>query len=484
MSLIKHSLYILCTLTLITGCNHQPTLSTPIERHAYKLIFDNKIVGKFITEQYQVNDIIKNIETLEIKNQFKGMDATVTRIIETHEESQNGKVLRFSKLYDSPLAKKEFLAEAKDNLWSWQEKRGTTIRSGASDLSDDFLLHRGLRIKMKKLIKTQNSFVYSEWNTKNKAFDKVHLKIKGFDKNKNAWSIGQSYPDSSDKKSSIFWVDKDFNWVELHMNYLGKDLKLIRCDDECEKETLEALRPLDYQMLASPYRITEAALKGKIRYQIQMHSTQSPPTTEEQQVRKKENSWILDICADCETNKTVDHPENLADYLHETDWMETNDADLIESVTQSIKSSDTADEKMKALAKATRKRLEPKLQFSGYATALQAFNHRGGDCTEYAILLGAMGRIAKIPTRVVFGLSYSREYFHGKKHVFVPHAWVQAWVDGQWKSYDAGLENFDAGHIALIISDGDQQDFSKMFAHFSELKIISAQQVINKNRHQ
>ena len=43
----------------------------------------------------------------------------------------------------------------------------------------------------------------------------------------------------------------------------------------------------------------------------------------------------------------------------------------------------------------------------------------------------------------------------GVPHVFAPHAWVQAWDGTRWTSYDAALGRFDAGHIALMIGDGD-----------------------------
>jgi hypothetical protein len=43
--------------------------------------------------------------------------------------------------------------------------------------------------------------------------------------------------------------------------------------------------------------------------------------------------------------------------------------------------------------------------------------------------------------------------------VFVPHAWMQAWVDGRWQSYDAALAGFDAGHIAFSSGDGDPWRF-------------------------
>ena len=80
---------------------------------------------------------------------------------------------------------------------------------------------------------------------------------------------------------------------------------------------------------------------------------------------------------------------------------------------------------------------------------------RAGDCTEAAVLLAALGRAAGIPTRVVSGLVYSRDAYHGIGNVFMPHSWVLAYVDGEWKSFDSALDRFDSTHIALVVGDGD-----------------------------
>jgi len=41
--------------------------------------------------------------------------------------------------------------------------------------------------------------------------------------------------------------------------------------------------------------------------------------------------------------------------------------------------------------------------------------------------------------------------------VFVPHAWVQAFIDDRWHSYDAALHGFDAGHIGIILGATEWQ---------------------------
>jgi transglutaminase superfamily protein len=102
----------------------------------------------------------------------------------------------------------------------------------------------------------------------------------------------------------------------------------------------------------------------------------------------------------------------------------------------------------------------PRVDFAGHYSALDTVVRRAGDCTEAAVLLAAFGRAARIPTRVVSGLVYSRENYHGVGNVFMPHSWVVAFVDGEWKSFDAALDRFDATHIALTVGDGDPRSIA------------------------
>ncbi len=108
----------------------------------------------------------------------------------------------------------------------------------------------------------------------------------------------------------------------------------------------------------------------------------------------------------------------------------------------------------------------------GYASALEVAKNPEGDCTEHAVLLAALGRALGIPTRVVDGLVYV-DYYAGGEHVFVPHAWAQAYVDGRWRSFDAALHGFDAGHIALSVGDGDPWRFYAGFNTLGRLRIES-----------
>ncbi len=110
----------------------------------------------------------------------------------------------------------------------------------------------------------------------------------------------------------------------------------------------------------------------------------------------------------------------------------------------------------------------------GYATALEAAESREGDCTEHALLLAAMFRASGLPSRVASGLAYAKT-FMGRRHVMVPHAWTQALIEDRWYSFDAALNGFDAGHIALAHGDGDPVHFFGMANLIGNVRFLSAE---------
>src|SRR5690349_17128588 len=84
-----------------------------------------------------------------------------------------------------------------------------------------------------------------------------------------------------------------------------------------------------------------------------------------------------------------------------------------------------------------------------------------------------MARAQGIPARVVTGMVYA-DRFAGTSQLFIPHQWVQAWVDGRWQSFDAALRHFDSTHLALASGDGDPWHFAATTQLFGNLHIREA----------
>lgn len=98
-------------------------------------------------------------------------------------------------------------------------------------------------------------------------------------------------------------------------------------------------------------------------------------------------------------------------------------------------------------------------------TALDALHDRRGECQSHTNLFTALSRAAGIPTKVVNGLVYSRE-FKG----FLYHAWPEVWV-GEWRALDPTLgQNYvDATHIKL--SEGNYAGALKLMEFIGQVNI-------------
>ena len=78
-------------------------------------------------------------------------------------------------------------------------------------------------------------------------------------------------------------------------------------------------------------------------------------------------------------------------------------------------------------------------------TALDALLEKRGECQSHTFLFAALARASGIPTRIVNGLVYSKEY-----EGFLYHAWPEVFL-GEWKAMDPtfGQDRADATHIKL-----------------------------------
>jgi Transglutaminase-like superfamily len=214
-------------------------------------------------------------------------------------------------------------------------------------------------------------------------------------------------------------------------------------------------RALRASMVRSPYRISDAAMQGHIRYRFSFADGLgfALPETGEQRAAAGAGGVALDICRDCGPGLAHD-PASLADALRPTMWMQSDDRRIL-AIARPIARLHVSDaRKMDLLVRAAQPYLT-RIDFAGHFSALETLQRRAGDCTEASVLLAALGRAAGIPTRVVNGLAYSRPLYHGVSNVFMPHSWTLAYVDGAWRSFDLALGNFDATHIALTVGDGD-----------------------------
>jgi transglutaminase-like putative cysteine protease len=268
--------------------------------------------------------------------------------------------------------------------------------------------------------------------------------------------VTTNVPGSAPRVES-WWIDSRARIARRERTLYGAPMRWDACEKNCNAGVAKPFDLMARLVVASPNRIPQSALDGPIRYVISRSDGIAPrlPVTNEQDVVVDGQTAVLTICRTC--GKTVPPSDaERRNYLASNAWVQTNAREVREFARRSS-GNGTPRQIMAQLVDAVRNHMTGEVNFLGYASATQALAGRSGDCGEFSVLLAAAARARGIPTRLVVGLVYAGR-FSGKKDVFSPHVWVQAWTGDRWTSYDAGLERFDATHIALGLGDGDPRN--------------------------
>ena len=272
------------------------------------------------------------------------------------------------------------------------------------------------------------------------------------------------------------WVDQDQTAYKVSMPIMGVDLVLLACDRACatapnqgsdvfERTLMPSPQAFDRQQLAAPMRYTLAPKGGS--------PTLDLPQTDEQRVEVHGGERIVTVDPQAPTRSTG---KPAADDFKANDWLQSDAPDVIALARKAAGEAATPAERMRRIERFVRGYIQDKSLDVGYASALEVVRKPEGDCTEHAVLVAALGRALGIATRVVDGLAYAPG-FAGKDQVFVPHAWAQAFVDGHWRSFDAALPGFDAGHIVLAVGDGDPWKFYAGLDLLGRIELRTAESV-------
>ncbi|MBN8726160.1 MAG: transglutaminase domain-containing protein [Xanthomonadales bacterium] len=255
------------------------------------------------------------------------------------------------------------------------------------------------------------------------------------------------------------WVDAEHDVHKMVMPMLGVELTLLACDRAC---ALAANQPGDIfarSLLRSPRPLSRGELAGALRYTLEIRGDGDSagfPDTHHQAARRGDGHWRVTVDAAGAAGHS-NAPPRAADSAP-SEWLQSSAPDIIALARRAVGDAEAPAARMQRIEAFVRGYIQDKTLGVGYASALEVARNPQGDCTEHALLLAALGRAAGVPTRVVFGLAYTPS-FAGQEQVFVPHAWTEAYVDGNWQGFDAALAGFDAGHLALSIGDGDPWRF-------------------------
>jgi hypothetical protein len=281
-------------------------------------------------------------------------------------------------------------------------------------------------------------------------------------------------PDAPTRSTS--WVDEEGNVRKLTLPVLGYELTMLACSRACAQAPNQPADILTHAMVSAPM-LTPDELQHGVRLSVSATDHGTPlhfATTDEQRVVATDKGFELHIAPLALAALNGAEPPPAAADAQANDWLQSDAPEIRKLAHEGAGDAATPREQMQRLEEFVRRFIRTKDLNVGYASALEVAKNPEGDCTEHAVLLAALGRALGIPTRVIDGLAYT-DHYAGAEHVFVPHAWAQAWIDGHWQSFDAALFGFDAGHIALSVGDGDPWRFYAGFDTLGRMRVDAVQ---------
>lgn len=269
------------------------------------------------------------------------------------------------------------------------------------------------------------------------------------------------------------WLDEEGFARKGSMDLIGQRLEMLACSEACalapnqdvdmfRSAIVEAPRPLTYNLRNAP-------LHYRVYLSDYRDSAPFIKTDEQRVIPLSKGHWQIDVTWPSPGGQPPPQPKDSAPNA----WLQSDALEIRELAAKVVGTARDNRDKMRKLRSFVSDYITQHGLDVGYASALEVLHFRQGDCTEYAVLLAALARAQGIPTRVISGMVYADRYA-GASHVFLPHQWVQAWVDGRWESYDPAMRRFDSTHIALASGDGDPWNFYEANRLFGSIHITEA----------
>jgi hypothetical protein len=280
------------------------------------------------------------------------------------------------------------------------------------------------------------------------------------------------------------FVDKECDAQKTIMPMMGMNMEIVSCTEAYAKSLNGPADFFDTALVASPKVLTPADLGGTVSYELEPKGGGAQllvPSSDEQQVTNPQmkNGALVVRVSKVAAPAGVPFPysgsaEVAIESLKPSTWVQSDAKEIIALARKAVGNTRDTVVAVKRIQEFVRAYIKKKDLSVGYASALEVVKGREGDCTEHAVLTAALCRAVGIPARVATGVAYAPEFI-GKRDVFVPHEWAQAYIGGTWISIDAALNGFDAGHIALGYGNGDPFSFFGLINTMGNFKITGVE---------
>jgi len=257
------------------------------------------------------------------------------------------------------------------------------------------------------------------------------------------------------------WVTEDGTTLKSQMELMGLAIETYRTDKQTATQEIEAPELfLNTLVRADKHIDRQAARRLRLLLRVTGDGDGMPelPATGMQKPGKRtQDSVVLEISRlDHEALGQARLPAaggDLAEYLRPNIWINSDDPQVIAMARDAAGEATAPYEIADRLRRYVTDIIQDKSLSVGFASASEVCRNKEGDCSEHAVLLAALGRVHRIPSRVVIGLVYV-PWFAGSADVFGFHMWTQFRLGDQWVDFDAAQRESDCNptHIAVLTS--------------------------------
>ncbi|MCA9004729.1 MAG: transglutaminase domain-containing protein [Planctomycetaceae bacterium] len=246
------------------------------------------------------------------------------------------------------------------------------------------------------------------------------------------------------------YVNEEGELVKSSTDFLGAKMYVYLANKtEALKELSGKGLDLAMQALIPVSPISRAHETEQVVYEIGMEKDDPSKYVvagDTQQVKKLDANQIELTVTKAPVPEVFPEAKIDAEFMKPTQFLQSADAGVIKHANAAVGSETNPWKQALLMEKYVHRNLKKKNFSTALASAAEVARNMEGDCTEHAMLLAAMLRAQKLPSRVAVGLVYIPT-----QKSFCGHMWTEVFLDNHWIPLDAtlGKGGIGAGHIKL-----------------------------------
>lgn len=249
------------------------------------------------------------------------------------------------------------------------------------------------------------------------------------------------------------YLDDEGELVLVESDLLGQKMQAFEVSKaEALKEIVGAELDLAVNTLIPATPIPDPHNTKKVVYRIHTPGTDPAPlfvSGGTQSVKPVDNETV-EVTVTAQPVPQASSRNKVADeYTKPTQQLQSNDPAIRDHLLRAVSNDRSDSDAAVALEKYVYEKLDKKNFSTAFASAAEVAKSLEGDCSEHSVLLAALLRARKIPSRIAVGIVYVPG--QGKMG---GHMWTEAFLDGTWVPLDAtlGRGGIGAGHIKVAES--------------------------------